>query len=104
MAQGSSGGALIAAALILGGSVVGASYLVATAIDRGAGQVTILNASLVTAMDTAKEIASAGGRPAARAGPKRPDPNKVYEVEIGSAPIRGPKTAAVTIVEWADFQ
>ena len=104
MAQGSSGAALITAALILGGSVLGASYLVATAIDRGAGEVTNLKASLGAAMDTVKEVALAAAKPAARAVPQRPDPKKVYEIEIGSAPVRGPKSAVVTIVEWADFQ
>ena len=40
--------------------------------------------------------------PAAR--PNAPDPNKVYTIPIADSPVRGPKTAKVTIVEFSDFQ
>ena len=102
MAQGSSSAALIAAALILGGSVVGASYLLVGAIDRGAGEVGALNASLSGVMEVAK--AAAAAKPSAPAAAKRLDPKKAYKIEVGSAPIRGPKSAPITVVEWADFQ
>jgi protein-disulfide isomerase len=36
--------------------------------------------------------------------PGRPDPSVHYKVLIGDAHVRGPDTALVTIVEWADFQ
>ncbi|MFQ5478652.1 MAG: DsbA family protein [Candidatus Binatia bacterium] len=44
--------------------------------------------------------------PAAVARPTRPaeDPNKVYEVPIGNSYSKGSKDAAVTIVEFSDFQ
>ena len=100
MANGSSGAAMIAAAVILGGSLAGASYLIATAIDRGTGEVAILNVSLKSAVTAVQ----AAAKPSAPAGPQRPDSKKVYQVAVGSAPIRGPKSAPVTIVEWADFQ
>lgn len=32
------------------------------------------------------------------------DPNKVYTIALGSSPIRGPKTAGVTMVEFSDYQ
>jgi protein-disulfide isomerase len=32
------------------------------------------------------------------------DPNKVYNIPIGSSHVRGPKTAKVTIAEFSDFQ
>jgi hypothetical protein len=40
------------------------------------------------------------------APPPRPqaDPNKVYSIPIGDSPVRGPKTAKVTIAEFSDFQ
>ena len=40
------------------------------------------------------------------AAPQRPqmDANKVYAIPIGSTPVRGPKTAKVTIAEFSDFQ
>jgi protein-disulfide isomerase len=104
MGQGSSGAAVIAAALIIGGSLAGASYMVSTAIDRGAGEVAALSASLKGALEAAQVVAKAAARPSAAAGPQRPDSQQVYKVEVGSAPTRGPKDAPVTIVEWADFQ
>jgi len=33
-----------------------------------------------------------------------PDPDKIYEVKINGAPVRGPQDAKVTIVEFSDFQ
>ena len=32
------------------------------------------------------------------------DPNKVYTIALGSSPIRGPKGAPVTMVEFSDYQ
>ncbi len=32
------------------------------------------------------------------------DPNKVYDLQIGNSPVKGPKTAKVSIVEFSDFQ
>ena len=42
----------------------------------------------------------------AAARPARPqeDPNKVYDVPIGDSYYKGPKDAAVAIVEFSDFQ
>ena len=42
----------------------------------------------------------------AAAKPARPqeDPNKVYDVPIGDSYFKGPKDAAVAIVEYSDFQ
>ena len=36
--------------------------------------------------------------------PPKADPNKVYNVPIGDSFSKGPKDAAVTIIEWSDFQ
>jgi protein-disulfide isomerase len=93
----SSGGALVAAALILGASILGGAYLLAMSIDRGSAELAGLSESL----KTAAAAPAAAARPSA---PGRPDPGKVYEIDVGSAPIRGSKSAKVTIVEWADFQ
>lgn len=32
------------------------------------------------------------------------NPNKVYDIPIGSSPFRGPRNAPVTVVEFGDFQ
>jgi protein-disulfide isomerase len=48
-----------------------------------------------------KKVQTAGARPA---GPAQPDPNKVYALNVGSSPIKGPKEAPVTIVEFSDYQ
>jgi len=47
-------------------------------------------------------IAKAGS--AAAAKPGAPDPNKKWDIKIGDSFTMGPKDAAVTIVEWSDFQ
>ena len=97
MQGNSSGGALVAAALFLGASILASAYWVATAIDRGSAQVAGLNQALKTA--------AAAPAPAARpSAPGRPDPAKVYDIKIGDGPIRGSKSAKITVVEWADFQ
>ena len=36
--------------------------------------------------------------------PPQADPNKVYNVPIGDSFTKGPADAAVTIIEWSDFQ
>jgi len=36
--------------------------------------------------------------------PGTPDPNKVYYNSIANAPVKGPKDALVTIVQYSDFQ
>ena len=45
-------------------------------------------------------------RTQAAAQPARPqlDPSKAYTIPIASSPVRGPKTAKVSIVEFSDFQ
>ena len=42
-------------------------------------------------------------RPAKTQQPKA-DPNKVYNIPIGDSFTKGPDDAAVTIIEWSDFQ
>ena len=36
--------------------------------------------------------------------PPQADPNKVYNIEVGDSFTKGPDNAAVTIIEWSDFQ
>jgi hypothetical protein len=87
------------AALILSISIVGTGYFLAQSIDRGTGKLSELTAAL-------GELPTAGAAaPSQRAArPVRPDPNKRYEISVAGAPFKGVKNAAVTIVEWSDFQ
>ncbi len=98
MQGNSSSGGLIATALILGASILGGASLLTMSIDRGSEELASLNESLKTAAAAAP---AAAARPS---GPKRPDPKKVVDIKLGDAPLRGSKSAKITIVEWADFQ
>jgi protein-disulfide isomerase len=96
----SSGGSLIIAALMLGVSILGASYFLSQSIQRSGESLGQLAAAIGEL-----EVAGAGAAPAAEARkPRMPDPEKRYEVALGDAPVRGAADAAVTIVEWSDFQ
>jgi protein-disulfide isomerase len=104
LADSSSGGSIIVASIVLGLSVVTGAFIIKTSIDTGATQ---LGAVLGEMQDLSAKIAAApvGQQPAARPSrPNRPDPSKVYDVEIGKAPARGPASAPIKIVEWSDFQ
>jgi hypothetical protein len=58
--------------------------------------------------DRMTQLATAiNSRPAANPAPARPsgpDPDKVYTVKTEGAPIEGPRSAPVQIVEISDFQ
>ena len=53
--------------------------------------------------DLEKAIQQVKAQPAQAARPQL-DPNKVYNIPIANSPVRGPKTAKVSIVEFSDFQ
>jgi len=53
--------------------------------------------------DQATLLAKVGSAQPAAARPQV-DPNKVYEIPVGSSQVRGPKDAPVTIVMFSDFQ
>jgi protein-disulfide isomerase len=50
-----------------------------------------------------KSVQQVRAQPAAPAR-AMPDPNKVHNIPIGNSPIKGPRTAKVTIAEFSDFQ
>ena len=106
MANNSSGPAMIVAALIVGMSMLGAAFVLQTSLDRNSLRVAETLSAIAT---SASQLAKAGPAPAAPAAARpsrggRPDPAKVYQIALGDAPTRGPKSAAIKIVEWSDFQ
>jgi protein-disulfide isomerase len=100
---GGSGGSSVVAALVLGAAVVVAGLVVKDGIDDQ-------TAVLLGVQESMGEIEAALAGGAARAGAPRPeprrepDPAQKVEVPIGDAPVRGPAEAAVTIVEYSDFE
>ncbi len=60
--------------------------------------------SLRQAVSTPSHAAPAVSVPAAPSATAGPDPGKRYEIEIGDSPVLGPDDAAVTIVEFSDFE
>ncbi len=105
MADNSSATArTVVAAVIVGIAVVGGSYLVSSSLDRVAEQLDGVRADvadLKTALRTAAPARAAAPPARARRGP---DPNVRQTINTAGAPVRGAKTARVTIVEIADFQ
>ena len=105
MAEGGTGAsgrrAALAAAILLALFVGGGAVLVARAIDRATAELASVRLALVDV----KEALASGARPgvpSARTG--RPDPDRRYEISLSNEPAKGPKDAAVTIVEFSDFQ
>jgi protein-disulfide isomerase len=90
---------VLVAAAIIGAALVGASLVIKSSVDRTTAELAGLRTALTEA--------TGGGRaePArAPARPDRPDPSRRYSVETDGAPVRGPESAPVSIVEFSDFQ
>lgn len=89
----------IGIAVILSIAIVGSAFLLSRSIERASNRVERVIASLESARP-AQRVAA----PTRERAPRRPDPDKVYRVAVGDAPVIGPKEARVTIVEFSDFQ
>lgn len=99
MAENSNGRATLIAALLISFSIIGASFFVASSLDRATAQIEV-----ATELLEDLPLAAAPGANARPPRPNRPDANREYEVALGDAPVRGSEDAVVTIVEWSDFQ
>jgi protein-disulfide isomerase len=99
-----SSGSSVVAAVVIGVAFVVGALLVKSGLDRQAEQLTAV-AAAVGEVEAAVRAGGLGGRPPQRAeGPPQPDPSKRHEVNLANAPIRGDKSAKVTVVAFSDFQ
>ena len=99
--SGSNGLPMILAALIMGLSISGSAYMMSGSLDRSSERMSAVLMA-ITELKVAQAPAPAPSRAPSR--PSRPDPNKVYQVAIGKAPTKGSPKAAISVVEWSDFQ
>ena len=90
----------LVAASVLAGVLAGCGGNPADIEEIKKGQKDILD-KLAALDKTVQQIKTA---PAA--APQRPqvDPNKVYNLPVGTSPTKGPEGAKVTIVEFSDYQ
>ena len=66
-------------------------------LDNRLPQIENRLAQISTKVDQVASRAPAGGSSGL-------DPNRIYTVKMEGAPVRGPKSAPVTIAEFSDFQ
>ena len=102
MARGQYSTPSVLAALIVGGSILAAGWMVTSSLDRTATQLNDIKTSLSDTKTALESVAKA--RPAAAPPRRGPDPNKRYTVKRNGSPAKGADTAKVKIVEYSDFQ
>ena len=105
-----SGRQVFAAAAIVGLAVVVGSLILAQSLnrvtsqlDRTAGRLDGIRVAVEDSKDALSNLQIAAA-PTAAAPRRGPDPNRRYAVNIKGAPTRGSEKAAITIVEFSDFQ
>ncbi len=103
-----SGRQLLFAAAIVGLAVIAGSLVLARSLDRVTEQLDgttarleAIRGAVADAKDALANLPTAAPARAARSGP---DPNKRYKVNTAGSPAKGPAGAAITVVEFSDFQ
>jgi protein-disulfide isomerase len=97
------GASVIVGAVILGACLVAGSLLIRSSLAEVSGEVQQLRSTIAAAESSLRTAAAPAARPAGERR-NRPDPDQRYEISIQQAPVKGPESARVTIVEWSDFQ
>jgi protein-disulfide isomerase len=100
----SSGGSTVIGAIVLAAALVVASLVVKNGLDDQSIALRGIQATLEKVAGTrvgSDARAAAAARPEAQ---RVPDPPQRAEIDIDGAPTRGSADAAVTIVEYSDFQ
>ena len=107
MAQ-ESGRQVLGAAVIVGLAVVGGALVLANSLnqmterlDQAATRLEEIRTAVADAKEALANLPSAAPQAAARRGP---DPNRRYTVKADGSPAKGPAKAAITVVEFSDFQ
>jgi protein-disulfide isomerase len=91
----------VAVLLCLGGVLAGCSKQAEKDLAEIRAKQDEILAKLASIEDAQKKLAAVPQRPA---GPPPEDFDKVYEIGVDASPVRGDPKAAVTIVEFSDFQ
>jgi len=104
-----SGRQVLIAAAIVGFTVIAGSLILAQSLNRMTGQIDRtadrldeIRVAVVDSKDVLSNLQVAAAPAAARR--RGPDPNKRYAVNTKGSPALGLETAAITIVEFSDFQ
>ena len=91
------GVAVIAGSLLVAQSLSKVSYQLDRSTER-LDEIRSVVAEAKQAIETSRAAPQAARRP------QNPDPNRRFSVKTNGAPAIGPKTAAITIVGFSDFQ
>ena len=99
-------GSVIVGVCVVVGSAIVASGLngVTTQLDRTTQRLEEIKTAMADAQKALSNVARAPAAAPAPARRRGPDPNKRYTIPVKGAPVKGPQTAKVKIVEFSDFQ